>query len=201
MIKKQNYLFDMIKAIDTPYKNHLFRSRLEARYAVYFDELDVLWQYEQEGFELGNGERYLPDFYLPAYKIYAEVKPIKFTFKEHSKCKRLALLTNKTVIELVGLPSTNMIDVIMPSRHYICPIFGQEWVYDDPRSLVCRCGAKHRVFNTINEGEGSLTFKHYKDSYTPIYYGQYFNDEPNDKLIQRAIRKATEARFEFNHKK
>lgn len=190
----------MIKAIDTHYKNHLFRSRLEARFAVYFDELNVSWLYEHEGFELGGGERYLPDFYLPKYNLYAEIKPIKFSFKEHSKCKRLALLTNKNVIELVGLPSVDMMNVIIPSRYYICPIHGQEWVYDDPRSLVCKCGVKHRVFNTINESEGVLMLSHYKSSHTPIYYGEYFNDDYNDNLIQRAIRKATEARFEFNNK-
>jgi hypothetical protein len=191
----------MIKAIDTKYKNHLFRSRLEARYAVYFDELGVDWLYEHEGFELGNNERYLPDFYLPKYHLYAEIKPVTFTYKEHKKCKILANLTQNKVIELVGLPSLNMMTVIIPSRHFICPIHGQQYVFDDPKSLICKCSKKHQVFNTINEAEGILLLKHYKISYTPIYYSLYDLDNHNDKIITDAIRIATEARFEFNDKK
>lgn len=51
-----------IKAIGTFYKNYHFRSRLEARWAVFFDALGLEWQYEPEGFDLGDGVYYLPDF-------------------------------------------------------------------------------------------------------------------------------------------
>lgn len=64
-----------MKAIETSYNKHLFRSRLEARWAVYFDHLGIKWIYEPEGYELPGGERYLPDFYLPEHKVFAEVKP------------------------------------------------------------------------------------------------------------------------------
>lgn len=63
-----------IKAIETVYKGYRFRSRLEARWAVFFDERGDEWRYEPEGFELTSG-RYLPDFYLPAKKMYVEIKP------------------------------------------------------------------------------------------------------------------------------
>jgi hypothetical protein len=66
-----------IQAIETFYKGYRFRSRLEARWAVFFSELGIKWQYEVEGFELPSG-RYLPDFYLPDYKCYFEVKPPPF---------------------------------------------------------------------------------------------------------------------------
>lgn len=52
-----------IKAIETRYAGCRFRSRLEARWAVFFDALEVAWEYEPEGFELPSG-RYLPDFLL-----------------------------------------------------------------------------------------------------------------------------------------
>lgn len=54
----------MIKAIETVYKGYRFRSRLEARWAVFFDALGVKWEYEPEGFEIEDGARYLPDFRL-----------------------------------------------------------------------------------------------------------------------------------------
>jgi hypothetical protein len=56
----------MIRAIETNYKGYRFRSRTEARWAVFFDALDIRWEYEKEGYELPSG-RYLPDFYLPCY--------------------------------------------------------------------------------------------------------------------------------------
>lgn len=62
----------MIKAIETRYKGHRFRSRLEARWAVFFDAAGISWIYEQQGF-IVNGKSYLPDFYLPGFG-YFEVK-------------------------------------------------------------------------------------------------------------------------------
>lgn len=63
-----------IKAIETSYAGHLFRSRLEARWAIFFDALGVKWQYEAQGFELPSGATYLPDFRLPDLKMFVEVK-------------------------------------------------------------------------------------------------------------------------------
>lgn len=62
-----------MKAIETHYASHRFRSRLEARYAVFFDHLDIRWQYEPQGFEFA-GRRYLPDFLLPDSQTWIEVK-------------------------------------------------------------------------------------------------------------------------------
>lgn len=63
-----------IKAIETVYKGYRFRSRLEARWAVFFDALGAEWQYEVEGFDL-DGTWYLPDFWLPEQKCWVEIKP------------------------------------------------------------------------------------------------------------------------------
>lgn len=62
-----------MKAIETEYKGFRFRSRQEARWAVFFDFLDVPWEYEIEGYELSSG-RYLPDFWLPELDCFFEVK-------------------------------------------------------------------------------------------------------------------------------
>lgn len=63
-----------IKPIQTEYNGLKFRSRLEARWAVFFDTAKIKYEYEPEGYEDENGNRYLPDFYLPDYDIYVEVK-------------------------------------------------------------------------------------------------------------------------------
>ena len=52
------------KAIETVYKNYRFRSRAEARHAVFFETLGIKYQYEPEGFD-SEGTWYLPDFWLP----------------------------------------------------------------------------------------------------------------------------------------
>lgn len=54
----------MIKPIETFYHGHRFRSRLEARWAVFFDACGAEWEYEPEGFDVGDGVLYLPDFRL-----------------------------------------------------------------------------------------------------------------------------------------
>jgi hypothetical protein len=64
----------LIQAVPTRYAGCHFRSRLEARWAVFFDALGIRWEYEPEGYELPNGEWYLPDFWLPAIEVWLEVK-------------------------------------------------------------------------------------------------------------------------------
>ena len=60
----------MIKAIPTRYHGIKFRSRLEAKWAVFFDACGVDWSYEPEGYSLLDGECYLPDFLLKAVPIH-----------------------------------------------------------------------------------------------------------------------------------
>lgn len=67
-----------MQPIETQYKGYRFRSRLEARWAVFFDHLGLSWQYEPEGFDLGDGVWYLPDFRVESSHhnvIWYEVKP------------------------------------------------------------------------------------------------------------------------------
>lgn len=73
-----------IAPIETIYKGCRFRSRLEARWAVFFDAAGIEWKYEPDGYsrvvawdEGGQAVRstsYLPDFWLPATQTWVEVK-------------------------------------------------------------------------------------------------------------------------------
>jgi hypothetical protein len=60
-------------AIETVYRGYRFRSRMEARWAVFFDVAGIEWQYETQGYEVDD-HRYLPDFWLPESKDWVEVK-------------------------------------------------------------------------------------------------------------------------------
>jgi len=66
---------EAIKPIETRYAGHRFRSRLEARWAVFFDHLGIEWQYEPECFKIA-GKGYLPDFWLPGLCTWVEVKGV-----------------------------------------------------------------------------------------------------------------------------
>lgn len=67
---------DVTASIKTRYKGHQFRSRLEARWAAFFDMLGWSWEYEPLDY---NG--WIPDFAISGYKgertAIVEVKPIR----------------------------------------------------------------------------------------------------------------------------
>lgn len=64
-----------VRSIPTEYGGILFRSKLEADHARFFDNKKIKWAYESEGFDL-NGLWYLPDFWLPEHRVVVEVKGI-----------------------------------------------------------------------------------------------------------------------------
>lgn len=59
---------------ETVYSGVTFRSRLEARWAIFFDLLDWDWDYEPCSYKVGARMEYLPDFYLPTIDLWVEVK-------------------------------------------------------------------------------------------------------------------------------
>lgn len=91
-----------IKPIETRYAGYKFRSRLEARWAVFMDELGVPYAYEPEGYDLGDAGWYLPDFWLPRQECWVEVKPIlcDLSSREFDLCRRLAMATDRLVFVL-----------------------------------------------------------------------------------------------------
>lgn len=93
-----------IQPIQTRYKGILFRSRTEARWAVYFDAMKFAWEYEKEGFSLPSGQ-YLPDFWLPQVKMWAEVKPFALSDVEYAKCSELVAATGHECLMLIGPPA------------------------------------------------------------------------------------------------
>ena len=102
-----------MQPITTRYKGYCFRSRLEARWAVYFEAIGLEWNHEKEGFIFDNGVCYLPDFWLPQVKMWAEVEPGDFDKEELGKVYSLVQESRFSCILLDGLPKTMKIyDVI-----------------------------------------------------------------------------------------
>ena len=98
-----------LKAIDTRYAGHLFRSRLEARVAVFLETLGCTWSYEPEGYELPFSGRYLPDFLVDNFPfgdekhpIWIEVKGTDPTRKELNAMRELCCATGRHGFFMVG---------------------------------------------------------------------------------------------------
>jgi len=66
-----------ITPIETRYAGCRFRSRLEARWAVFYDGCGISWKYESQGYYVDTPAgriKYLPDFLLDDCGQWAEVK-------------------------------------------------------------------------------------------------------------------------------
>ena len=105
------------RAIETRYKGYRFRSRLEARWAVFFDHLGLRWDYEPEGFELPSG-RYLPDFFIhwegpkserlqqfPTVGYWVEIKGAPPSAAELQRLSELATATKHNAYLLAHGPA------------------------------------------------------------------------------------------------
>jgi hypothetical protein len=123
-------------AIETEYCGYRFRSRLEARWAVFLDALGLEWEYEKEGYRLSNGVPYLPDFWLPEMECWLEIKGNEPTAEERVKALLLAEGTGCPVFVFVGLPS-----VSDPGKPTGFVAQEQEWVEGWVWRQCDRCGS------------------------------------------------------------
>jgi hypothetical protein len=93
----------VVKAIETIYKGYRFRSRLEARWAIFLDTVGEPWEYEKEGYDL-KGVYYLPDFYLPRLGCFIEVKGEAPSVEELAKAEMLRDEVGKAIAVFSGIP-------------------------------------------------------------------------------------------------
>lgn len=96
-----------IAAKETKYKGVVFRSALEARWAIYFDLLGVSWVYEPDIFNIDKSKTYLPDFYIEEWRMLIEIKPnIKKALPTEwrNRCKKLESRIKRKILLCVGSP-------------------------------------------------------------------------------------------------
>lgn len=116
-----------VNPIETVYNGYRFRSRTEARWAVFFDTLEIPYQYEVEGFELDGCGRYLPDFYLspigfdpdePGYYrdgCWVEVKGSSPSQEDIAKVRALCAARQQFGFILVGNPGRSKV-IYVPEK-------------------------------------------------------------------------------------
>lgn len=79
------------------YKGCRFLSLYKARWAVFFDALGIVWEYQKDG--LGEA-----DFWLPQVHMWARAKRV-FSEADDTNAQVLALETGFPVLQLDGLPA------------------------------------------------------------------------------------------------
>lgn len=118
-------MVEAIHAIETFYDGCRFRSRLEARWAVFFNAAKIRYVYEPEGFYSKDGQAYLPDFYLPDCNVYAEVKGLKPGIGAEIKRAIDVMTYNKEIlIILPDIPNAEECGVFWLPVYYYHPLCG-----------------------------------------------------------------------------
>lgn len=96
------------RAIPTLYNGVLYRSRLEARWAVLWDTLGVAFEYEHEGYETPFG-RYLPDMWLAdVYLRDRETKGVLLEIKPEGWDEKLTVSYRETFALGNGMESADV---------------------------------------------------------------------------------------------
>jgi len=131
---------DAIQAIETRYAGCRFRSRLEARWAVFFDHLAIGWEYEVQGFVL-DGTPYLPDFWLPHQNLYYEVKPATLLADYRDRLGALAVGGKRRVVLAAGTiprPDTFRVASVSDDPPFFMELFFPDGSHDEHYAW-CRC--------------------------------------------------------------
>lgn len=111
--------------IQTYYNGNHFRSRVETRWAYYFDLIGLKYIYEVDGFRVHDGSIYLPDFLLPDLNCFAEVKPDFFGTYQMQCCdadtirrygddfkKWLCISESMPILFLIGNPHFHAMPIL-----------------------------------------------------------------------------------------
>ena len=127
-----------MKAIETIYNGTNYRSKTEAKWALFMDLIGCKFIYEPQAYDLGESGCYLPDFWLPALDAFVEIKPDIVIDSRTSPTAALCAFTRKNVFTFCGSPED-------PSQHwtesgYLCTFAGPEdQTAGDTHHWFCVC--------------------------------------------------------------
>ncbi len=198
-----------IKPIKTFYNGYVFRSKLEATWAVFFDSLDIKYDYEIQGFQLGGDaisreiKYYRPDFYLPDYGYWIEIKSRgKITHEELVKIHEFNRRTEGNFYLLIGnpYPKEYIGEIVTDSENHMrwgkCPITNRLDLFVDGRwgteSIDCNeCKTKSDCI-AYNSADGLLidTGRYHGGACFPRNGVSIFEDSKIMKAYSRARAKS-----------
>lgn len=175
----------MIRPIETCYHGCRFRSRAEARWAVFFDAAGARWDYEPQGFEV-DGVAYLPDFrvWIDGRPLWVEVKG-EMTVEDAMKLERFAF--EEPILILPPPPKARSIRELDDLTLDMFLHRPQEWVDISPFSILSHVRKIHMVPGVDVKGR--------------LWLFDYSNKSRRDELqTLRAYLEASWARFEHGEK-
>lgn len=200
-----------IKPIETIYNGYRFRSRLEARWAVFFDAAGIKYQYEPEGFDL-DGEYYLPDFFLPQFCLFVEIKPFNKDIVHHvgdgneweKKCCKFRDITEQPILLCYGDPYTRLFCRLFAYDYTDSAGGTSEWdclfvEFNNEIVLVTYSDRKDRsicinpCMSHSNRIGTSYEFTGDKDL---LWEKAFFEENWKDNFLAKARLKSRQARFE-----
>lgn len=168
-----------IKPIETQYNGYRFRSRLEARWAIFFDIIGLKYEYEMEGYDM-EGIRYLPDFYIPSLDRWFEIKGKSLNNYEMKKCEEFCSRKDNKNIKfsvLIGTPEVVRIDDFIGILEYVW-----EWpskTYPENYRMLAPDGLSE------------------KEYYSRFVKGLWIVPNVTEEKLAKAAIAARQARFEF----
>lgn len=191
-----------IKTIETFYNGYRFRRRLEARWAVFFDKAGIPYEYEKEGFVI-CGIPYLPDFYLPSFECYVEIKPYGIILDNLKQTVGIlkTFSKEKPIILCSGDPYNSRMAMFDKGKVYLCKFAkGCKWYFNGIKdhfgyknnftSILCE--TDDYIKFTASFTDGTFNYSEAKNVYSCDCVFRY--DFEREKLFAR------QARFEYGEK-
>ena len=190
-----------IKAIETKYKGYRFRSRLEARWAVFFDALELDWEYEPQGFNI-DGILYLPDFKVlypgrdksERHYEWFEVKGDILNISLEECEKIVAFAKHKEITILDGPPRPAMFNQIYPDGEgKIATHLGKAIDANELKNMLGKLAGSDdttRFGFALWSSKGRMWIDDHKNYFSPTTYFGCSNK------IELASEAARSARFE-----
>lgn len=194
---------EQITAIQTEYNGYLFRSRLEARWAVFFDAMGIEYEYEPEGIVLSDGSLYLPDFYLPDFKCYFEVKCKSVKGTEEEKTAMTKIINGQWTGSWAGIICLG--DPMDDDLYIFCQETddGGGGGYEDNVTIGFHPDTYEPYLFAYNDRRDRSFFTHFgenmEDEMIPMLtteYGTYKYKNFVNGRVFRARKQARQARFE-----
>lgn len=143
-----------MRALPSYWRGVVFRSRTEARWAVFFDAIRLRWEYEPEGFMLDDGTWYLPDFWIPEMLSWVEVKPRGLiTAEEREKIRLLVLGSGYPCLLLDGTPHPKTFEECFRVDLPEGPDTSWRWSHFSDRYTVHRVDGVPRLFMGSHDHE------------------------------------------------
>lgn len=167
---------DNLFGIKTIYKGIEFKSKLESKFALFLDALNIKWKYEPRAFFLHDEEgkcfKYIPDFYC--YEIHTWIE-VKGNIKEHNKKISKNFIKNNFTTGSLILISNELVYWFGQTNYY-------PEIEQDSNIYIGRCNHCNKYYFCSVLGDWSCKYCGIHDGDHNILYSLQSGFYENDKI-------------------